>query len=267
MIRRRSSAWSWTSWRRVLTESAPIVAVVLAAGKGTRMNSDRPKVLHEAGGRPLLAWVLDAARSAGCERLAVVIGHQAERVRRTFDGASDLSWVLQERQLGTGHALAQAEGEVPEDALLLVLSGDVPLVAPETLRSLVAGAREGWGAMLVAEPEEPGSLGRVIPRSDRPDLLERIVEASDASEDELAIRTINAGIYVLPAAGFFPYLHRLETDNVQGELYLTDALGAAADDGHPVRLVALARPDEAIGVNTPAELERVDRILRDRADS
>ena len=242
-----------------------VVAVVLAAGKGTRMKSDLPKVLHEAGGRPLLAWVLEAARKAGCERLAVVIGHQADRVRATFNGAPDLRWVLQERQLGTGHALAQAEGEVPEDALLLVLSGDVPLVAPETLRSLVAGAREGWGAMLVAKPDDPGSLGRVIPRADRPDLLDRIVEASDASEDELAIRTINAGIYALPAAGFFPYLHRLETDNAQGELYLTDALGSAARDGHPVRLVPLAEPEEAIGVNTPAELDRVDRVLRRRS--
>lgn len=243
----------------------PVVAVVLAAGKGTRMGSDRPKVLHEAGGRPLLAWVLDAARGAGCEHLAVVIGHQAERVRRTFDGAEGLSWVLQERQLGTGHALAQAEGEVPPEALLLVLSGDVPLVSPKTLGALVAGAREGWGAMLVAEPEDAGSLGRVIPRTDRPDLLERIVEASDASEEELAIRTVNAGIYALPAAGFFPYLRRLETDNVQGELYLTDALGAAAADGHAVRLVALEEPSEAIGVNTPAELDRVDRILRERS--
>jgi bifunctional UDP-N-acetylglucosamine pyrophosphorylase/glucosamine-1-phosphate N-acetyltransferase len=208
--------------------------------------------------------VLDAARAAGCGRLAVVIGHRAECIRRTFDGARDLRWVLQERQLGTGHALAQAEGEVPEDALLLVLSGDVPLVHPETLRSLIAAAREGWGAMAVAEPDEPGALGRVVRRAGRPDVLERIVEASDASADELAIRTVNAGLYALPAGGFFPYLQRLGTDNAQGELYLTDALGAAAADGHPVRLVRLEDPDEALGVNTPAELERVDRILRER---
>jgi len=243
---------------------APAVAVVLAAGKGTRMGSERAKVLHEAGGRPLLAWVLDAARAAGCGRLAVVIGHQAERVRESFDGARDVDWVLQERQLGTGHALAQVEGVVSPDALLLVLSGDVPLVRPETLCALIAAARSGWGAMAVAAPDDPGSLGRVVRRADRPGLLERIVEASDASAEELAIRTINAGLYALPAGGFFPYLHRLGTDNAQGELYLTDALGAAADAGHPVRLVALEAPEEALGVNTPDELDRVDRILRPR---
>lgn len=241
------------------------MAVVLAAGKGTRMGSDLAKVLHEAGGRPLLAWVIDAARAAGCVRLAVVIGHQAERVRRAFADAPDVEWVLQERQLGTGHALLQVEGVVPEDALLLVLSGDVPLVAPATLRSLIAEARSGWGAMAVAEPAEPGSLGRVVARAGCPELLDRIVEASDASEEELAIRTVNAGIYTLPAAGIFPYLHRVGTDNAQGELYLTDALGEAAADGHPVRLVALEEPEEALGVNTLEELERVDRILRTRA--
>jgi len=238
--------------------------VVLAAGKGTRMGSELPKVLHEAGGRPLLAWVLEAARGAGCHRLAVVIGHRAELVRGRFEGASDLSWVLQERQLGTGHALAQAEGEVAPDALLLVLSGDVPLVRPETLSALIAAARAGWGAMAVAEVAEPGALGRVVPRDDRPGLLARIVEAADASAEELAIRTVNAGLYALPAAGFFPYLHGLSTDNAQGELYLTDALGAAADDGREVRLVALEAPEEALGVNTPEELARVDRILRER---
>lgn len=242
-------------------------AVVLAAGKGTRMESDLPKVLHPAAGRPLLAWVLDAARAAGCGRLAVVIGHQAERVRATFAAADDVDWVLQERQLGTGHALLQTEGEVAEDALLLVLSGDVPLVRPETLRALAAAADPaagGWGAMAVAELAEPGSLGRVFRRADDPDLLDRIVEAKDASPEELTNGTINAGIYALPAA-IFPYLRRLGTDNAQGELYLTEALGAAAEEGHPVRLVRLEDPEEGFGVNTPEELARVEALLRELA--
>lgn len=251
----------------------PLVAVVLAAGKGTRMESDLAKVLHEAAGRPLLAWVLDAARAAGCSRLAVVIGHQAERVRDTFSGpggnGDGVDWVLQERQLGTGHALLQAADlpHLPDDALLLVLSGDVPLVRPETLRALAEAAAgpdgDGWGAMAVAEPDEPGSLGRVFRRPDAPELLDRIVEAKDATPEELGNGTINAGIYALPAA-VFPYLRRLGTDNAQGELYLTDALGAAADDGHPVRLVPLADPQEGFGVNTREELARVDRLLSDR---
>jgi bifunctional UDP-N-acetylglucosamine pyrophosphorylase/glucosamine-1-phosphate N-acetyltransferase len=252
----------------------PVVEVVLAAGKGTRMESDLAKVLHEAAGRPLLAWVLDAARAAGCSRLAVVIGHQADRVRETFAGpgerGDDIDWVLQERQLGTGHALLQAADvpDLPDDALLLVLSGDVPLVRPETLRALAEAADgpdgRGWGAMAVAELADPGSLGRAFRRPDAPELLDRIVEAKDASEEELANRTINAGIYALPAS-VFPYLRRLGTDNAQGELYLTDALGAAADDGHPVRLVPLADPEEGFGVNTREELARVDRLLADRS--
>lgn len=250
---------------------AGATAVVLAAGKGTRMGSDLAKVLHEAGGRPLLAWVLDAARAAGCGRLVVVIGHQADRVRRAIPESGDLAWALQERQLGTGHALARAEealaGEVERGDVLLVLSGDVPLVTPETLRALVAAARDGWGALAVAELEEPGSLGRVVPRerpSGAPRLLHRIVEAADATEEELAIRTVNAGLYALPAAGIFPYLHRLDPDNAQGELYLTDALVQAAADGRKIRLVPLADPGEATGVNTPEELDRVRELLAER---
>lgn len=251
-----------------MADTQRVVAVILAAGKGTRMESDLAKVLHEADGRPLLAWVMEAARAAGCERLAVVIGHQAERVRESFAGSdSDVRWVLQERQLGTGHALLQVEGEVPEDSLLLVLSGDVPLVRPTTLRTLADAAAgddgEGWGAMAVADLDDPGSLGRVFHRRDDGTLLDRIVEAKDASPEELANGTVNAGIYALPAS-IFPYLRALGTDNAQGELYLTDALGAAAADGHPVRLVPLADPEEGFGVNTRGELARVDRLLRDR---
>jgi UDP-N-acetylglucosamine diphosphorylase/glucosamine-1-phosphate N-acetyltransferase len=248
--------------------SGGVTAVVLAAGQGTRMRSELPKVLHEAGGRPLLTWVLDAARAAGCDRLVVVAGYLAERVRRTIPRNPDLAWALQERQLGTGHALAQAEtalaDEIAGGSLLLVLSGDVPLVRPQTLRALAVAARGAWGAMATAELEEPSSLGRVIPRPDDPRLLERIVEAADAGPAELALNTINAGLYALPAAGVFPYLARLRTDNAQGELYLTDALAAAARAGEPVRLVPLADPEEALGVNTPEELARVDRILRER---
>ena len=121
----------------------PVVAVVLAAGKGTRMRSALPKVLHEAAGRPLLAWVLEAARRAGCERVAAVVGHGAERVRErswAVEGGPEPRFLLQAEQLGTGHALAQAEAEVREPAMLLVLSGDVPLLTPGTLEALLAAA-------------------------------------------------------------------------------------------------------------------------------
>ncbi|MBW8877324.1 MAG: bifunctional UDP-N-acetylglucosamine diphosphorylase/glucosamine-1-phosphate N-acetyltransferase GlmU [Acidobacteria bacterium] len=242
----------------------PRVAVILAAGKGTRMKSSLPKVLHEAAGRPLLAWVIDAARAAGCERILVVVGHGAERVREAIGGA-DLRWVLQAEQRGTGHALAQAEGEisdVAENATVLVLSGDVPLVNPATLDRLARGAEEGWGAMAVAEMADPGSLGRVL--VDGSGAFREIVEARDAALEELAVRRINAGLYALPAPDVFTYLRNLKASNAQGELYLTDAVTIAAQDGHPVRLVDLPDPDEALGVNDRVELAKVHRLLLDR---
>jgi bifunctional UDP-N-acetylglucosamine pyrophosphorylase/glucosamine-1-phosphate N-acetyltransferase len=233
-----------------------VVAVVLAAGKGTRMRSRRPKVLHEVAGRPLLSWVLAAAREAGATRLIVVVGHEEEAVRAAV-AAPDVAFVVQEEQRGTGHALAQAAGEVPEAATLLVLSGDVPLVSANTLRRLVAAP--GWGALAVADLEAPGTLGRVIAKDDGRH-LERIVEAADASVEELALSTVNAGIYALPAPQIFERLAQLRPDNAKGELYLTDALGAAAAS-ESVALVALADAAEAFGVNDRRDLVRVHHTL------
>lgn len=257
------------------------VAVVLAAGKGTRMRSRLPKVLHCAAGRPLLSWVLDAARAAGCERILVVVGHGAEQVRAEIGGdggGEDLTWVIQEEQHGTGHALAQVEEHVAGPARLLVLSGDVPLVSAVTLERLLAAAAAGWGAMAVADLPHPGGLGRVVAkaaagteRAERPErgggepgeLLERIVEAADATPAELALRTINAGLYVLPAPEIFSYLAALAPANAQSELYLTDALTAAAASRR-IELVRLADPREAQGVNDRRELAAVHRWLLDR---
>lgn len=243
------------------SSSRPTVAVVLAAGKGTRMKSDRPKVLHEAAGRPLLGWVMAAARAAGGERISVVVGHGAEAVRARFAADTDVTWVEQRDQLGTGHALAQAAPAVAGEALLLVLSGDVPLVRPETLRRLVDAAAAGWGAIAVATLDAPGSLGRVIGDGHG---LERIVEARDASAEELEVRRVNAGIYALPAPAIFEFLARLAPDNAQGELYLTDAVTAAARAGHRVALVELDDPAEALGVNDRLELAAVHRRLVER---
>lgn len=243
-----------------MSQPKPRVAVILAAGKGTRMKSSLPKVLHRAAGRPLLAWVIDAARAAGCERILVVVGHGQEQVRKEI-GGDDLVWVLQAEQKGTGHALAQAESDVQGTATLLVLSGDVPLITPATIDRLATEAEAGWGAMAVAELPEPGSLGRVL--VDESGEFQKIVEARDASPEVLAVKRINAGLYALPTPGIFDYLRSLRTDNAQGELYLTDAVTSAAADGRPVRLVPLDDPDEALGVNDRAELARVHRLLID----
>lgn len=243
----------------------PRVAVVLAAGKGTRMRSALPKVLHEAAGRPLLAWVVDAARAAGCAKILIVVGHGAEQVRQAISG-DDIRWVLQAEQRGTGHALAQVEGEVDGEAMLLVLSGDVPLVRPETLERLATEAAAGWGSMAVADLPDPGMLGRVTatPDGGLNRRLDRIVEARDATPDELKVTLVNAGLYALPAPEIFTELGRLDTNNAQGELYLTDAVTNASRDGRPVRLVTLPDPDEALGVNNRAELAHIHRALLDR---
>jgi len=253
----------------------PRVVVVLAAGKGTRMNSPLPKVLHRAAGRPLLEWVLRAAVAAAVERILVVVGYGAEEVKETVGRAfrdlgkgGEIGWVLQAEQKGTGHALAQAEeplGGAP--ATLLVLSGDVPLVTPATLERLARSLEGGsWGALATAEPDDPGALGRVVarPGAERAEALERIVEARDATPAELAIRRINAGLYALPAPEIFAYLRRLTTHNAQGELYLTDALNLAAAEGNEIRLLPLADPREALGVNDRAELAQAEARLRDR---
>jgi bifunctional UDP-N-acetylglucosamine pyrophosphorylase/glucosamine-1-phosphate N-acetyltransferase len=242
-------------------------AVVLAAGKGTRLRSALPKVLHRAGGRPLLGWVLAAAREAGCERLLTIVGHGADEVRERIGGegsaaAGDVVWVHQEQQLGTGHALAQVEPHAAGDAVLLVLSGDVPLVRPATLERLLQAAESGWGAMAVAELADPGALGRVM--AGPGGRLERIVEAADATPEELECRRVNAGIYALPAPEIFPYLHALDADNAKGEYYLTDALTAAAADGRRLTLVSLDDPSEAYGVNDRVDLARAHRTLLER---
>jgi bifunctional UDP-N-acetylglucosamine pyrophosphorylase/glucosamine-1-phosphate N-acetyltransferase len=233
--------------------------VVLAAGKGKRMRSRLPKVLHPIAGRPMVVWAIEAARAAGCSRIVVVVGHDADLLRSALAGF-DLVFVEQAQQLGTGHAVLQAAaalGEVPAD--LLVLSGDAPLVRSETLARLFAAADGAWGAMGVATVTEPGSLGRVY-RDARGD-LSRIVETADANAEDLAITTVNSGHYVLPAPSIFARLERVENTNAQGEIYLTDALIEAAARGDRVRCVELSEECEAWGVNDRRDLARVHRAL------
>lgn len=233
------------------------VAVVLAAGQGTRMKSARPKMLHEVAGRPLLAHVLAAAAGTDCRRALVIVGHGAEAVRAaaaefTPDGLA-IEWVEQAEQRGTGHAVQQVEGLVEGDDRLLILSGDAPLIRASSLRSLLTTKT---GALAVAEVEAPGALGRVIRDADG--LLERIVEAADATADELAVATVNAGFYALPAGPLFAALEDLDSDNQQGEAYLTDAVGALAAEGR-IEVVELQDPSEAWGVNDCGHLAAVDR--------
>lgn len=241
------------------------MAVILAAGKGTRLKSELPKVLHQVAGRPMIEWILDAARASGCRRLLVVVGHGSDDVREAVVGDpahGDVVCVEQTEQLGTGHALAQVEPYVDAVSTLLVMNGDVPLVTSSTLKRLLDAAAEGWGAMAVAELDQPGALGRVL--SDGEGHLSNIVEAVDATPEILAIRRVNAGLYALPAPQVFDDLRRIDNDNAKGEYYLTDALGLAVHDGRSIALVTLENPDEALGVNSRHEQAEVHQAMIDR---
>lgn len=240
-------------------------AIVLAAGKGTRMRSRRSKVLHEVGGRTSLEWVIDGARRCGCSPIVLVVGPDADDLRSALAGQDDIRFVVQEERRGTGHAVQVATGALEQDDLAgtaLVLYADAPLVRESTLERLLVTAEQGFGSLSVATLEEPGNLGRVD--CDESGQLRRIVEVADATSEDLEIQRVNAGHYALRFPAIVPFLDALEPANQQGELYLTDAVVAAGAD-HDVRCVELEDPSEAWGINTRADLARVHGAFNRRA--
>jgi len=238
----------------------PLDVIVLAAGLGKRMRSELPKVLHPLAGRPLLAHVLDAARTLAPRRIFVVHGHGAERVRAAFPDAG-VDWVLQAKQLGTGHAVLQALPQVSSDADVLVLYGDVPLVRPATLKRLLEGARGSVG-IVVAELAEPSGYGRIV--RDGAQRVARIVEQKDATASELAIREVNAGFFCLSARRLAPWLSKIGNDNAQKEYYLTDLVALAVADAVPVVAVEVEDQWEVAGVNSMQELAVLERVCQGR---
>jgi bifunctional UDP-N-acetylglucosamine pyrophosphorylase/glucosamine-1-phosphate N-acetyltransferase len=238
-----------------MTAHPPLQIVVLAAGKGTRMRSDLPKVLHELAGRPLLAHVLDTAHALGAQAIHVVYGHGGERVLQAFADRS-VRWVLQDEQLGTGHAVSMAMPDIADDAVVLVVYGDVPLIRPETLHSLVAATAETSLALLTAELEEPGAYGRIVREGGK---VMRIVEYKDADEATRRIREINTGFLAARAGDLRRWLTQLDADNAQGEYYLTDVVDRAVGEGVSVATGLPARVSEIEGVNSKVELARLER--------
>lgn len=240
-------------------------ALILAAGRGTRMKSELAKVLHLLCGRPLLAYVVEAARGVGAGRIVAVVGHQAEHVRAAFpdDG---LIFVEQKPQLGTGHAVLMAR-----DAFagfigsVLILCGDVPLLRVETLRQFLAFHRdqEAVLTLLTARLDNPGGYGRVV--KDGNDSLLRIVEERDATAEEKKIGEINTGIYCVESPFLFEAAAGIGMDNAQGEYYLTDIIAVGRERG--IRMVSCQAPDpgEVMGINTPDGLARAAMVLRARA--
>jgi bifunctional UDP-N-acetylglucosamine pyrophosphorylase/glucosamine-1-phosphate N-acetyltransferase len=235
--------------------------VVLAAGQGKRMHSRLPKVLQPLAGRPMLAHVLDRARALGAAGIHVVYGHGGDAVRAAFPD-KDLSWHEQEEQLGTGHAVAQALPAIPLDHCVLVLCGDVPLIGEAALSALVAAADTSTLALLTAELDDPSGYGRVQRGLDGS--VVEIVEQTDATDDQLRIREINTGLLAAPAAKLRDWIARLDRRNAQGEYYLTDCVALAVADGLNVIGVAVANPNEALGINDRLQLAAAERSLQQR---
>ena len=226
------------------------------------MQSDLPKVLHRLGGRPLLSHVLDRARALMPSFITVVYGHGGEQVREAVAG-DDVRWVRQERREGTGHAVRLALPRVADDATVLVMNGDVPLVEPSTLAALIdAAERENTLALLTATLDEPGQYGRIV-RNDEGD-VRAIVEARDADAEQLGIREVNSGFVAAPKPLLAGWLERIRPDNAQGELYLTDVAALAVRDG--ARVIAHAARDarEVRGVNDRRQLADLERTLQRR---
>lgn len=232
--------------------------VILAAGMGKRMQSDLPKVLHPLAGKPLLSHVVDTARQLNPSRVCVVYGHGGDLVPSTL-AADDLRFVLQAPQLGTGHAVMQAAAALDDDVPTLVLYGDVPLTASQTLETLLNKAGKEKMAVLTVDLPDPTGYGRIVRENQR---IVRIVEQKDASPAERAIQEVNTGILVAPTRSLKAWLGKLSNNNAQQEYYLTDIIAMAVEDGVPIESTQPLHVWETLGVNTKLQLAELERIYQ-----
>ena len=235
--------------------------VILAAGQGKRMRSILPKVLHLLAGRPLLFHVVEAANALGAVRVHVVYGHGGGSVREAMSGA-DVQWVEQREQLGTGHAVELAMNGIPDDATVLVLYGDVPLVNRTTLHETVTLAADSGFALITAAVDDPGGYGRIV--RDPDGHVRGIVEEADTNEEQRNISEINTGILAAHADRLRDWLRRIDRDNAQGEYYLTDVVARAVEDGVSVRTVPPEAIEEVLGVNDRVQLATLERFHQRR---
>lgn len=229
--------------------------VILAAGQGTRMKSALPKVLHPLAGRPLVAHVIDTARALGADKVAVVYGHGGDRVQQAIDDPT-LVWAEQAEQLGTGHAVEQAMFAMADMDRVLVLYGDVPLTTQATLTNLIHQAQESALALLTVTLDDPSGYGRIVRVEGH---VTRIVEQKDASDVEQRIREINTGILIAEREKLAGWLGRLESNNAQGEFYLTDIVAMAVEEGIEVKTAHPQDSFEVEGVNDRVQLAALER--------
>lgn len=245
--------------------SQTTAAVILAAGQGTRMRSSLPKVLHPLAGRPLIAYSLDLTRLLGVSEPVVIIGHGADQVRQAVGAGA--RFAVQQPQLGTGHAVQQAEPLLAGfDGLVLVISADMPLFTYDTLRTLVdtQRAHDGPLTMLTMHLDDSHGFGRVVRAADGS--VQAIVEEAQATPEQRAIRELNVGAYCFRARWLWQALRRVSL-SPKGEYYLTDVVGIAVQDNLKVRALVLGDPREAIGINTRVHLAEAEGILRQRINA
>lgn len=242
-----------------------VKAVILAAGKGTRMKSELPKVIHEALGKPMVKYSIEAAMEAGAEAsdICLVVGHQAEMVEKTVGDA--VTYVLQKEQLGTGHAVKCAAEFIGNEGITMVLCGDTPLITGRTLKKLVdTHIAEGNAiTVLTAVLEDPAGYGRII--KDNWGKFVKIVEQKDATLEEQRVDEINSGMYIFDSAILTKALSKLTNDNAQGEYYLTDTIEIVKSEGlGEVATMIVEDADEIRGVNSPEQLKQAEEILQKR---
>jgi UDP-N-acetylglucosamine diphosphorylase/glucosamine-1-phosphate N-acetyltransferase len=248
-------------------DTKPVLAIILAAGKGKRMRSDLPKVLHKLGGKPMVEYVVETAKKVGAEKIVLVVGHKWENTKdslKYLSGGSfgKVEFVVQKEQLGTGHAVLQAKGHLSGfDGDLLVLCGDVPLLTSDTVIRLLEEHRKkkAKATVLTAIIEDPSGYGRVIRNKDG--MVEKIVEDKDASVDEKKVKEFNTGTFCFDSKSLLSVLDRITADNRQREYYLTDALQLLREENLPVWAVVAADPQETLGINSQEELEKMEQVL------
>jgi bifunctional UDP-N-acetylglucosamine pyrophosphorylase/glucosamine-1-phosphate N-acetyltransferase len=242
------------------------VAILLAAGVSSRMNTHLPKVLHEVTGRPMLAYVLDACRSVGVDNIYVVVGFGADQVKERFaEESSDIIWVHQPKQLGTAHAVVCCKEHLSGFAgQTLVLCGDGPLIRAKTLKTLIEKheAEQSAATLATAVLDDPSGYGRII--RDAYGNMQGIIEDSDCTPAQRAVREVNPSYYLFNNQVLFRALEKVKPDNVKQEYYLTDALSVIIASGHKVVAITAVRPEEAVGVNSRAQLSVASKIMQHR---
>ena len=242
-----------------------VAVVILAAGMGTRMKSDKAKVLHEIADRPMIVYVVETAKKIAGDNVVVVIGNQARTVRESLSGYPELLFAYQDQQLGTGHAVLCALPHIPDHCEeVIILCGDVPLIQPETIAGLVKNHLDGGRdvSLLAVEMDNPFGYGRVLVNENNS--IAAIIEEADATAEQKEIRLINTGVYCINKNFLLEALPKIGTDNAQGELYLTDVIGIGYRENRKMGVQIFDDCLQIIGVNTCQDLKLVDEIMKKR---